>query len=170
MNTLAFKYRFRHDEDVVEFTYSQPYTYSDLREDLGRLKSHSPYIEKSISPVRWIRRGLLCNSPGNVPCEYLIISSPQSGKNERKKLGAILTARVHPGETVGSLVMKGAIDFLTSREPEAARLREDFLFLVVPMLNPDGVIVGNNRYGLDGSDFNRKFTAPSKASVALRSW
>lgn len=59
-------------------------------------------------------------------------------------------------------MMKGAIEFLTSKEPEAAVLRENFLFLLVPMLNPDGVIVGNNRHGLDGSDLNRKYRAPNK--------
>jgi len=30
------------------------------------------------------------------------------------------------------------------------------------MLNPDGVIIGNYRCSLDGSDLNRKFRWPSK--------
>lgn len=28
---------------------------------------------------------------------------------------------------------------------------------VIPMLNPDGVIIGNYRTGLQGYDFNREF-------------
>ena len=37
-----------------------------------------------------------------------------------RRKGVVLTARVHPGESVGSWMMKGAIDFLTSIEiPEA---------------------------------------------------
>nr|CAD7602957.1 unnamed protein product [Timema genevievae] len=36
-------------------------------------------------------------------------------------------------------------------------LREKFIFKLVPMLNPDGVIVGNNRCSLTGRDLNRQY-------------
>jgi hypothetical protein len=39
----------------------------------------------------------------------------------------------------------GILDFLTSDCREAAFLRSMFVFKIVPMLNPDGVIYGNNR-------------------------
>ena len=159
MHTLSFKYRFKYDGDVLDFAYSQPYTYTNLKEDLGKLNYRNLY-KINETQNRWAKRGTLCNSLGNIPCEYLIITS--NTRSDKKKLGVVLTARVHPGETVGSFMMKGAIDFLTSKEPEAFALRENFLFLLVPMLNPDGVIIGNNRYGLDGSDLNRKFRTPNK--------
>jgi murein tripeptide amidase MpaA len=94
-----------------------------------------------------------------VACEYLTIGE---SRNEHKKPGVVLTARAHPGETVSSFMMQGALEFLAGQEPEAIALREHFTFIVVPMLNPDGVIVGNNRSGLDGSDLNRRFRNPSK--------
>ena len=37
-----------------------------------------------------------------------------------------------------------------------------FVFKVVPMLNPDGVIYGNNRCSLSGVDLNRQWKRPSK--------
>ena len=75
----------------------------------------------------------------------------------------MLTARVHPGESVGSWMMKGALDFLTSTDiPEAEILRQHFVFKVIPMLNPDGVINGNYRCSLAGCDLNRRWKAPSK--------
>jgi len=46
--------------------------------------------------------------------------------------------------------MKGIIDFLVSSEPEAILLRDNFVFKIVPMLNPDGVINGNYRCSLVG--------------------
>jgi murein tripeptide amidase MpaA len=46
--------------------------------------------------------------------------------------------------------MKGIIDYLTSAAPEARVLRENFVFKIVPMLNPDGVINGNYRCSLVG--------------------
>lgn len=36
-------------------------------------------------------------------------------------------------------------------------LRDTFVFKIVPMLNPDGVIVGNYRCSLTGRDLNRNY-------------
>jgi len=36
----------------------------------------------------------------------------------------------------------GSIDFLLSKRPLAVKLRNMYIFKVVPMLNPDGVING----------------------------
>ena len=37
-----------------------------------------------------------------------------------------------------------------------------FLFQIVPMLNPDGVIVGNTRCSLAGRDLNRQYKSVIK--------
>jgi murein tripeptide amidase MpaA len=58
--------------------------------------------------------------------------------------------------------MKGAIDFLVSNAPEARALRDKFVFKIIPMLNPDGVINGNYRCSLAGVDLNRRWKNPSK--------
>jgi hypothetical protein len=80
-----------------------------------------------------------------------------------KRKGVIITARVHPGESVGSWMMKGCLDFLTDpNSVEAELLRQNFVFKIVPMLNPDGVINGNYRCSLAGCDLNRRWKAPSK--------
>lgn len=54
----------------------------------------------------------------------------------------VLTGRVHPGESNASWVMMGTLEFLCSSDPVAQCLREAFVFKIVPMLNPDGVING----------------------------
>ena len=41
-------------------------------------------------------------------------------------------------------------------------LREKFIFKIIPMLNPDGVINGNYRCNLSGVDLNRRWKNPSK--------
>ncbi len=73
-----------------------------------------------------------------------------------------MSARVHPGETNGSWMMKGLIDFLCSDLPDAMLLREKYVFKIIPMLNPDGVIHGNYRCSLLGCDLNRRWKSPSK--------
>ena len=57
-------------------------------------------------------------------------------------------------------MLKGALEFLLSEHPEAKVLRQKFIFKVVPMLNPDGVINGNYRCSLAGSDLNRRWKNP----------
>jgi len=59
-------------------------------------------------------------------------------------------------------MMKGVINFLVGDSPEAIILRDHFVFKIVPMLNPDGVINGNYRCGLCGGDLNRRYKTPSK--------
>ena len=53
-----------------------------------------------------------------------------------------LSSRVHPGESNSSWVMKGTISYLLSNKSSAQALRDQYIFKIVPMLNPDGVING----------------------------
>lgn len=60
-------------------------------------------------------------------------------------------------------MMRGVLLFLTDPDnPEAKLLRQTFIFKVVPMLNPDGVVNGNYRCSLAGCDLNRRWKFPSK--------
>lgn len=45
--------------------------------------------------------------------------------------------------------------------PLSKQLRGRFVFYIVPMVNPDGVIVGNYRCSLSGQDLNRVWDRPS---------
>lgn len=66
--------------------------------------------------------------------------------NENKKERIVfISARVHPGESPSSHVLKGLLDFLLSNDKKAKRLRSLYVFKIVPMLNPDGVCLGNYR-------------------------
>ena len=71
-------------------------------------------------------------------------------------------ARVHPGETVSSWVMKGALDFISSDHEDAEFIRNNFIIKVIPMINPDGVICGNFRTSIAGADLNRRWKNPSE--------
>ena len=82
--------------------------------------------------------------------------------DHKKKKAIIITARVHPGESNSSFIMEGIIKFLTSNHREAKILRQNYIFKIIPMLNPDGVIYGNYRSSLLGVDLNRRWINPSK--------
>lgn len=78
------------------------------------------------------------------------------------KKAIIISARVHPGESNSSHVMQGFLDFILSERTDAKLLRKYFVFKIIPMLNPDGVIYGNYRCSLLGVDLNRKWINPNK--------
>ena len=59
----------------------------------------------------------------------------------KRKL-VFLTARVHPGETNSSWVMKGLMDYLVSSDITAKDACARIVFKIVPMLNVEGVING----------------------------
>lgn len=56
--------------------------------------------------------------------------------------------------------MLGLLRYLTS--PAAAQLRDSVIFKIIPMLNPDGVILGNHRTSVSGKDLNREFLSTNK--------
>lgn len=131
------------------FAYSFPYTYSDLMQDIQILES-----DTFVSQI--IARRLLCYTIAGNRCEYLTVTAQGTPEQTKKRKGVVISARAHPGESVGSWMMKGVIDFLTSQTPEAQLLREAFVFKLIPMMNPDGVINGNYRCNLAGVDLNRR--------------
>ncbi|XP_023859707.1 cytosolic carboxypeptidase 6 isoform X2 [Salvelinus sp. IW2-2015] len=88
------------------------------------------------------------------------LGSAQQNPEKVKKL-VVLTARVHPGESPASFICQGVIDFLVSQHPVAQTLRDHVIFKIVPMLNPDGVYLGNYRCSLMGFDLNRHWQEPS---------
>ena len=104
----------------------------------------------------------LCRTLAGNRCQYLTITSKACPQTNEKKKGVFISARVHPGESVGSWMMKGVIDFLLSSTHEAQVLRDKFIFKIVPMINPDGVINGNYRCSLSGNDLNRRYKVPNR--------
>lgn len=73
-----------------------------------------------------------------------------------------LTSRVHPGETPASFVLNGILNFLTNESNEQAKiLMENFVFKVIPILNPDGVYRGYYRLDTKNQNLNRYYLDPS---------
>ena len=151
--TLSFTIDFQYDNDIVFMAYSYPYTYTNLNELLTRIEMNDKISEFCV-------RRTLCRTIAGNRCEYLTITSKEKTNYTQKKC-VVISARVHPGETVGSWMMQGVIEFLTSLDDEEAKLlRDNFVFKIIPMLNPDGVINGNYRCSLAGCDLNRQWKSP----------
>lgn len=60
-----------------------------------------------------------------------ITSRGMSRPERRTKKAVVVTARVHPGETNGSWMMEGFLDFLLGDSEDAQLLRDTFVFKVI---------------------------------------
>ncbi|KAM4619213.1 cytosolic carboxypeptidase 2 [Polymixia lowei] len=152
LHSLTWTCQFPYDSDTCYLAHCYPYTYSRLQHYLRRLAS---------DPVTaaYCKLRVLCHSLARNPVHVLTVTSPRgSWAVGRPKKAVVLTARVHPGETNGSWMMEGFLDFLLGGSDDAQLLRDTFVFKVVPMLNPDGVVVGNYRCSLAGRDLNRNYS------------
>jgi len=108
----------------------------------------------------YIRCDTLCRSLAGNAVPLITVTGSIDQLSQRDTV--VLMARVHPGETNASWIMHGIIQFLTSARREAQELRRRFVFKLIPMMNPDGVINGCNRFSLAGVDLNRVWDRPSK--------
>uniref|UniRef100_H0ZBB2 Cytosolic carboxypeptidase 2 n=1 Tax=Taeniopygia guttata TaxID=59729 RepID=H0ZBB2_TAEGU len=147
MFRLSWSVRFPHDGDTCFFAACYPYTYSDLQRYLRALVADP-------ARSRYCAVQALCRSLAGNTVYLLTITSPGGVAGKRV---VVASARVHPGESGGSWAMRGFLDFLLSSHEDAKLLRRLFVFKVVPMLNPDGVVVGNSRCSLAGRDPNRAY-------------
>lgn len=89
---------------------------------------------------------------------------PDKGERARRfnKPVVVISARVHPGETPASYMCNGFINFLIGPDPRAEVLREEFLFKIIPFLNPDGVYRGHWRTDTFGVNLNRSYINPDR--------
>ncbi|XP_049749303.1 cytosolic carboxypeptidase 3 isoform X4 [Elephas maximus indicus] len=155
--SLTWTFQFPHNKDTCYFAHCYPYTYSNLQDYLSGINN---------DPVRskFCKIRVLCHTLARNMVYVLTITTPLKNTELRKRKAVILTARVHPGETNSSWIMKGFLDYILGGSSDAKLLRDTFIFKVVPMLNPDGVIVGNYRCSLAGRDLNRSYTSVLKES------
>jgi hypothetical protein len=191
--TLTFTLEFHNPEDTILVAYSYPYTMSDYRSHLAEIldkPSASDCIrqfrlcqtlsgedcdllvitnfadkeKEKLGPLNIQQVDLSANEAtafGGSKSSTTVRGSRR--QQQQLKPALFLSCRVHPGETPASWMMKGMLEFLTSDCSQAVLLRQVFVIFIVPMLNPDGVIFGNNRCSLAGVDLNRQWKLPIKA-------
>ena len=134
--------------DVLYLAYSIPYNYSDLIRYANSI-SGNPHVQYET----------LCKSIGGVELPLLTITDFESGEDKEH---VVVSGRVHPGETNGSWVLEGFINYIIGSTSTAQKLRSQLVFKIVPMLNPDGVVIGNTRCSLVGDDLNRQYLSPNE--------
>jgi hypothetical protein len=127
--SLSFTYRFEHDDDRVFFAYCYPYTYTHLQHYLAD-------VDRDERKSTICKRRKLCNTLAGNRCDLLTITAPlaagladnpealRAARAElKRRKGIVLSARIHPGETNSSWMMKGVVRVHVISAGSAFRLR-----------------------------------------------
>jgi murein tripeptide amidase MpaA len=74
------------------------------------------------------------------------------------------SCRVHAGEVGASYMLKGILEFIAEYKTnsDANAVLENYVILIIPMLNPDGVFRGHQRLDALGYDPNRVYNRAYK--------
>ncbi|XP_067679384.1 cytosolic carboxypeptidase-like protein 5 isoform X2 [Haliotis asinina] len=185
---LSFSYRFPDIKGAtVYFAFSYPWSYTESQDRLTELDKKFEHC-KNLSPDSrpdsiYYHRELLCKSLDNLRVDLITISSCHGLCSQREprfdgklfpdkdtprcrhfkgKRVYLLSSRVHPGETPASFVFNGFLDFILREDDcRAQQLRKQYVFKLIPMLNPDGVMRGHYRTDQRGVNLNRMYLDPS---------
>ncbi|MEA3445832.1 MAG: M14-type cytosolic carboxypeptidase [Bacteroidota bacterium] len=133
------------DFNSVFFAYFAPYTY----------EQHLDLIHSAQMSDLCVVKNLGLTGLGK-DIDLLEIGEPGIGK---KNIWVI--ARQHPGESQASWFMEGFIERLLNYDDPVSRvLLEKAVFYVVPLVNPDGAVLGNLRCTASGINLNREWAKP----------
>lgn len=79
----------------------------------------------------------------------------------RRKSCMYIQARLHAAETHGSFIMSHILKELSQNYEKYDQILHNNIIKLVPMINPDGVVIGNSRSSLAGVDLNRRWSNPN---------
>ncbi|XP_049286539.1 cytosolic carboxypeptidase 6 isoform X1 [Anopheles funestus] len=163
---LSFAFGFDKEDEVYQFALTFPYSYSKMQAYLNAVELKFPDT---------FERSTLGMSIQNRKLELITfddVKKPDKMDPKNVIHMVVILARIHPGESPASYVVQGLIEFLAAaNQPISKALREHVVFKIVPMLNPDGVFLGNNRCNVIGHDLNRswnklsQYTHPTLSAV-----
>jgi len=150
----ARRLRIRHvfSRDTVWIAYLPPYTLTRLEAFLREIGSH-PAVE--VGRFGWSVEGRPL---------YLVTVGGVDASEERIRPVVWVIARQHAFEAGGSWACEGLVRFLLSDDPQAREARQRMVFRICPMMNPDGVALGNTRFNASGVDLNRHWNSADPLS------
>ncbi|XP_069371730.1 cytosolic carboxypeptidase-like protein 5 isoform X3 [Paralichthys olivaceus] len=184
---LSFTHRLSEVRGATTyFSFCFPFSYTECQEMLQQLDESYPnavQLNPNSAPGSvYYHRELLCQSLDGNRVDLLTVTNCSGMQEEREprlsklfpdtntprphrfpnKRVFFLSSRVHPGETPSSFVFNGFLNFILRRDdPRAHALRSMFVFKLIPMLNPDGVVRGHYRTDSRGVNLNRQYLNPS---------
>lgn len=142
----SFQYNFGTDENNVWFCMSIPYTQRNLTAFLKRHQQNKHLLVKK-----------LCQSRKGRDVKRLHIGC----LNKEPKYRVALTARHHCCEMIASYALEGIVDEVLADSQAGQWFRENVEFLIVPIVDYDGVMDGDQGKMRRPHDHNRDYVGKS---------
>jgi len=128
--------------DEVQIATFFPFSYEKM----------DAYVD-DVNSSEWATKTVLGQSEQARDIDLLTITNTAVPVGEKKVIYII--GRQHSAETSSSHMLEGMIDFLISDDLWAEGFRDHYIWYIAPMINPDGVYLGNSRADSSGNDLNR---------------
>jgi len=124
------------------------------------------YLE-TVNASQYAVKTVLGKSVQNRDIPILVITNSGVANNTKKVIYII--GRQHAAETASSHMLKGLIDFLISNSVDAQQMRDNFIWYIVPIVNPDGVSLGNSRGNgtINPIDINREWDSSVSTEINI---
>jgi murein tripeptide amidase MpaA len=161
---LFFEHGIDQANDKIYFAFTYPYTYTMLQNELEEVEAQHVNDLADKESI-FYQRELITRSLDGRRVDLITISSPDgASENEREPLLSglfpetkrvedrppvfrekevvFVSARVHPGEVPAQHTFKGIFNLLMDpNDLRAKELRARYVFKLMPMLNPDGMLL-----------------------------
>lgn len=156
-----------HSYSAGIYTFTEAFTCDDIQIatffPYSRTKMNN-FIDR-VSSSQWADRAVLGSSEQGRSIDLIVITNTEISTRDKRIIYII--ARQHAAETASSHMLEGMINFLISDDVNACGLRNNFVWYIVPMVNPDGVYEGNSRATSTGFDPNRNWHPDNHNSVEI---
>lgn len=119
----------------------------------------------AVSASPWAEKAVLGSSEQGRDIDLLTITNTAIPIEDKEIVYII--GRQHAAETASSHMVEGMINFLISNDANACGLRNHFVWYIVPMVNPDGVYLGNSRATSEDVDPNRDWHPDNHDSIEI---
>ena len=135
------------EHDVMWVAYFEPYSWEQHQALIGRAMTYSDAVSVECLGI----------TPDGHTLDLVRVGQPAQGKKN-----IWITARQHPGESMAEWFVEGVLDALLDVQHGVSReLLKQFVFYIVPNMNPDGSVRGNLRTNAKGANLNREWLTPT---------
>ena len=156
-----------HSYSAPTYTFTQTFTEGEVQ-----IAMFFPFSTEEMSALvdtasasPWASKTVLGTSHQGRDIDLLTITNTAIPIGDKKIIYFI--SRQHAAETSGSFLLEGIIDFLISDDEYAAGFRDNYVWYIVPMINPDGVYLGKPRSNSEGNDPNRDWNPSNTDTVEV---